>query len=53
MNVLSRFVRNEFAATAIEYGLIASLVSVAIVVAVTALGGNLNSIFTTVSTDLK
>ncbi len=53
MNVLSRFVRNESAATAIEYGLIASLVSVAIVVAVTALGGNLNSIFTTVSTDLK
>lgn len=53
MNTFSRFIRNDSAATAIEYALIASLVSVAIVVAVTALGGNLNSIFTTVSTDLK
>lgn len=53
MKMLSRFVQNESAATAIEYALIASLLSVAIVVAVTALGGNLNTIFTTVSTDLK
>jgi pilus assembly protein Flp/PilA len=53
MNTLARFVKNESAATAIEYSLIASLIAVVIVLAVTTLGGNLNNIFTTVSTDLK
>jgi pilus assembly protein Flp/PilA len=53
MKTLVRFAKNESAATAIEYSLIASLIAVVIVLAVTTLGGNLNSIFTTVSTDLK
>ncbi len=53
MNTLARFVKNESAATAIEYSLIASLIAVLIVLAVTTLGGNLNNIFTAVSTDLK
>lgn len=39
-------------ATAIEYGLIAALVSVAAIGALTALGGSLNTMFTAVSTSL-
>jgi pilus assembly protein Flp/PilA len=53
MNRLARFVKNESGATAIEYSLIASLIAVVIVLAVTNLGGSLNNIFTTVSSDLK
>ena len=53
MNIFSCFLKNESAATAIEYSLIASLIAVVIVAAVTALGGSLNGIFTTGSTDLK
>lgn len=44
--------RDETGATAIEYGLIASLVAVAIVVALTSLGGGLSTLFTTVVSDL-
>jgi pilus assembly protein Flp/PilA len=53
MNTLARFVRNESAVTAIEYGLIASLIAAVIVLAVTNLGGSVNGLFTTVATDLK
>lgn len=53
MNTLVRFGKDEAAATAIEYGLIASFIAAVIVTAVTVLGGTLNGIFTTVSTDLK
>ena len=53
MNTLARFIKNESGATAIEYSLIASLIAVVIVLAVTSLGGSLNNIFTTASTDLK
>ncbi|WP_127144401.1 Flp family type IVb pilin [Pelagibacterium montanilacus] len=45
MNLLKKFANDESGATAIEYGLIAALISVAIIVAVTALGGNLSSTF--------
>ncbi|MDE2357200.1 MAG: Flp family type IVb pilin [Alphaproteobacteria bacterium] len=38
--------------TAIEYGLIAGLIAVAIIVAVTAVGGNLTNLFTNISTKL-
>jgi pilus assembly protein Flp/PilA len=48
-NLLARFVRNESGATAIEYGLIAALIAVVIIGAVTTLGGNLSTTFTTVS----
>ncbi|MEX2450427.1 MAG: Flp family type IVb pilin [Rhodospirillales bacterium] len=47
-------IRNdESGATAIEYGLIAALVSVAAITALTAMGTNLSTMFTTVSTALS
>jgi pilus assembly protein Flp/PilA len=48
-----KFLRNEDAATAIEYGLIAAGISVAIVVVVQTVGTNLNTTFTTVANALK
>lgn len=49
---VTRFLKNESGATAIEYGLIAALISVVIVGAVTAIGTKLNTSFTTISTAL-
>ncbi len=46
------FVRDEDGATAIEYGLIAALVSVAAIGALSALGDSLNTIFNMVSSEL-
>ncbi len=46
------FVRDEDGATAIEYGLIAALVSVACIAALSALGDSLTSIFNMVSSEL-
>jgi pilus assembly protein Flp/PilA len=40
-----RFVKDESGVTAIEYGLIAGLISVVILVAVTAIGSSLNNLF--------
>jgi pilus assembly protein Flp/PilA len=51
--LLLSFIQNETGATAIEYGLIAALISVVIIGAVTALGTNLNTTFTTVSNALS
>ena len=48
-----RFIKNEAGATAIEYGLIAALVGVVIITAVTTLGTKLTSTFTAVSAALK
>ena len=48
----TRFMSDESGATAIEYGLIAALVAVVLVTALTALGGKLNTTFTTVTNDL-
>jgi len=53
MSELYAFFRNEKGATAIEYGLIAAGISIAIVAAVNGLGVNLNTTFTNVSTALK
>ncbi len=50
---IKKFVNNESGATAIEYGLIAALIAVAAIAAMTTLGGKLNSTFTNVSTNLK
>ena len=50
---ITRFIRDESAATAIEYGLIAAGIAVAIIATVQALGTNLNATFSTVSTSLK
>lgn len=44
--------KDESGATAIEYGLIAALISVVIVAAVTAVGGGLNTAFTAIQTAL-
>ena len=48
----AKFAADESGATAIEYGLIAALVSVAAIAGMTALGTSLDSIFTTVSSKL-
>ena len=45
-NLISRFVRDESGATAIEYGLIAALIAVVIITALTTVGTNLNTKFT-------
>ena len=47
-----RFLRDTSGATAIEYGLIAAGISVAIIAVVNALGGELNNTFTDVDTQL-
>ena len=52
-NLVSRFVKDESGATAIEYGLIAAGISVAIIAVVQGLGTKLNATFTSVSTALK
>jgi len=51
--LISRFVRDESGATAIEYGLIAALISVVIITALTTVGSNLNVKFTSVATSLR
>jgi len=53
MTTLSRFLRDEKGATAIEYGLIAAGISVAIIATVLGLGTKLDTTFTTVTTALK
>ncbi len=49
-NLFNRFVKDESGATAIEYGLIAALIAVVIIGAVTALGTNISTKFNTVAT---
>jgi len=49
----ARFVRDEDGVTAIEYGLIAALIAVVIIVAVTAVGTQLKTVFTTIAADLS
>ena len=49
---LKNLIKDESGATAIEYGLIAALVSVAAIAALTAMGTSLNAMFTAVSTAL-
>ena len=50
--LMIRFVKDESGVTAIEYGLIAGLISVVILVAVTAIGTSLQGLFTTIATAL-
>ena len=52
-NLVSRFVKDQSGATAIEYGLIAAGISVAIIAVVQGLGSKLNSTFTSVSNALN
>jgi pilus assembly protein Flp/PilA len=53
MTLLAKFANEESGATAIEYGLIAAGISVAIITVVAGLGTKLNTTFTTISTALK
>jgi pilus assembly protein Flp/PilA len=52
-NFVTRFLKDESGATAIEYGLIAAGISVAIIAVVQGLGSKLNTTFTSVQTALK
>jgi pilus assembly protein Flp/PilA len=52
METINRLIKDESGATAIEYGLIAGLVAVAIIAALSALGTSLTSLFTSVSDEL-
>ena len=51
--IVARFVKDESGATAIEYGLIAACISIAIISTLQGLGTNLKAKFTTISTALK
>ena len=51
--VIRTFAKDESGATAIEYGLIAALVSVAAIGALTAMGSSLSTMFNTVSSALS
>jgi len=53
MSVFKRFLRDESGATAIEYGLIAAGISVAIITVVNSLGSQLKNTFTNVSNQLN
>ena len=52
MSTIKRFFRDENGATAIEYGLIAAGISVAIVIIVPQVGSALNTVFTSIHTAL-
>ena len=53
MSTIKRFIRDENGATAIEYGLIAAGISVAIITVVGTLGTTLNTTFTSIQTQLS
>jgi pilus assembly protein Flp/PilA len=53
MRTIKRFLRDETAATAIEYGLIAAGISLAIIAIVNGLGTKLNTKFAAINTSLK
>lgn len=51
-NVFARFVKDESGATAIEYGLIAALLSVVIIGILETLGTSLNNTYTTINSSI-
>ena len=53
MSAFKRFIRDESGATAIEYGLIAALISVVIIGAITLVGTSLSATFQAVNTALQ
>ena len=53
MKFINKLLRDEAGATAIEYGLIAALIAVAMITALSSLGTNLGNTFNTVSTKLS
>jgi pilus assembly protein Flp/PilA len=50
---IQQFLRDEDGVAAIEYGLLAGLIAVAIILTVTTLGTNLRAVFTNISTSLS
>lgn len=52
LNMLKQLWRDQDGATAIEYGLLAALIAVVIIAAVTTLGSTVNSAFTKVNDDI-
>ena len=52
MQIIAKLLRDENGATAIEYGLIAALISVVIIAAVTTVGTKLSAVFNSISTAL-
>ena len=52
-NLIARFVKDQSGATAIEYGLIAAGISLAIIAVVNGLGTNLNTKFSSINNSLK
>jgi pilus assembly protein Flp/PilA len=52
-NIFARFVKDESGATAIEYGLIAALIAVAIIAGARLLGNELNTKFNAIATEVK
>jgi len=53
VNLISRFLKDETAATAIEYGLIAAGIALAIIAALNGLGSKLNTRFSSINSSLK
>jgi pilus assembly protein Flp/PilA len=53
MSKIVAFLKNDSGATAIEYGLIAAGISIAIIAVVNGLGSKLNDTFNSISTQLK
>jgi pilus assembly protein Flp/PilA len=51
--ILQKFLKDESGATAIEYGLIAALIAVVIITALTAVGTSLSSTFTNISGSVR
>ncbi|MGC2317765.1 MAG: Flp family type IVb pilin [Bradyrhizobium sp.] len=51
--LFAKFLADEAGATAIEYGLIAAGIALAIIAVVNGLGTNLNTVFTSINTSLK
>ncbi|RWX76664.1 Flp family type IVb pilin [Neorhizobium lilium] len=51
--IFARFIKDESGATAIEYGLIAALISVALIAGATTLGNSLSSTFNNISTKMN
>ncbi|MBN8818801.1 MAG: Flp family type IVb pilin [Sphingomonas sp.] len=53
MKTIRKFLKNDKGATAIEYGLIAALIAVAAIGAMSSLGGKLNTTFNRVANNLN
>jgi pilus assembly protein Flp/PilA len=52
LNLIKKFVKEEEGATMVEYGLMVALIAVVLIVAVTAVGTNLEGLFNTVATEV-